>query len=168
MRDAITPITAFSYGMGNNERIRSCVKYGHLFTAVIMAAGCIVLEIFAVPFSELFGLSGETQSLCISAIRIISLGLIFAGINIAFQGIFQALGSGIGSLVISVCRQLLFVFPLAIIFARIAENNVGMNRLLWGVFPIAEILTAAAAVIIWKNISVGKKISTVGQRNKQC
>lgn len=161
MRDAITPITAFSYGMGNNERIRSCVKYGHLFTAVIMAAGCIVLEIFAVPFSELFGLSGETQSLCISAIRIISLGLIFAGINIAFQGIFQALGSGIGSLVISVCRQLLFVFPLAVIFARIAENNVGMNRLLWGVFPIAEILTAAAAVIIWKNISVGKKLNTV-------
>lgn len=51
MRDAITPITAFSYGMGSGGRIKACVKYGHLFTAVIMLAGCAVLEVFAVPLS---------------------------------------------------------------------------------------------------------------------
>lgn len=109
MRDAITPITAFSYGMGSAERIKACVKFGHLFTAIIMLTGCAVLEIFAIPFSEIFGLSGETKALCVSAIRIISIGLVFAGVNIAFQGVFQAVGSGIGSLIISVCRQLLLV-----------------------------------------------------------
>ena len=158
MRDAITPITAFSYGMGNRERIKDCVKFGHLFTVVIMLAGCIVLEIFAVPFSEIFGLSGETQALCVSAIRIISRGLIFAGINIAFQGVFQAVGSGIGSLIISICRQLLFVFPFALVFAYIAKNDSQMNWILWSVFPIAEILTAAAAIIIWRKISVKKNL----------
>ena len=160
MRDAITPITAFSYGMGNKERIKACVKYGHLFTFVIMSAGCIVLEIFAAPFSKLFGLSGETQSLCISAMHIISISLIFAGINIAFQGIFQAVGSGIGSLAVSVCRQLLFVFPFALVFAQIVKTNPQTNQLMWWVFPIAEILTAAAAFIIWKKISVKKKITS--------
>lgn len=158
MRDAITPITAFSYGMGSGERIKSCVKFGHLFTAVIMIVGCAVLEIFAVPFSEVFGLSGETQALCVSAIHIISIGLVFAGINIAFQGVLQAVGSGISSLIISVCRQLLFVFPFALIFAYVAKNNVQMNWLLWSVFPIAEILTAVAAVIIWRKISVKKNL----------
>ena len=153
MRDAITPITAFSYGMGDSGRIKQCVKFGHLFTAVIMLAGSAVLEIFAAPFSEVFGLSGETQSLCVSAIRIISIGLVFAGINIAFQGVFQAVGSGIASLIISVCRQLLFVFPFALAFAYIAKNDLQMNWLLWSVFPIAEILTAAAALIIWNRIS---------------
>lgn len=162
MRDAITPITAFSYGMGSAERIKACVKFGHLFTAIIMLAGCAVLEIFAVPFSEIFGLSGETQALCVSAIRIISIGLVFAGINIAFQGVFQAVGSGIGSLIISVCRQLLFVFPFALVFAHIAKNNLQMNWLLWSVFPIAEILTAAAAIIIWKRISVKKNLKFAG------
>ena len=162
MRDAITPITAFSYGMGNSERIKACVKFGHLFTAVIMLAGCAVLEIFAVPFSEIFGLSGETQALCVSAIRIISIGLVFAGINIAFQGVFQAVGSGIGSLIISVCRQLLFVFPFALAFSYIAKNDLQMNWLLWSVFPIAEILTTAAAIIIWRNISVKKNLKVVG------
>lgn len=153
MRDAITPITAFSYGMGSKARIKACVKFGQLFTAVIMLAGCIVLEIFALPFSEIFGLSGETQALCVSAIRIISVGLVFAGINIAFQGVLQAVGSGIGSLIISVCRQILFVFPFAAAFATAAEKN---SEIMWWVFPIAEALTAAAAVIAWR-IAFNKK-----------
>lgn len=121
--------------------------------AVIMLAGCVVLEAFAVPFAALFGLSGTTQALCVSAIRIISAGLVFAGINIAFQGVLQAVGSGLGSLIISVCRQLLFVFPLALIFAPIAVQDPQLSWLLWSVFPIAELLTAAAAVLLWRNVS---------------
>ena len=158
MRDAITPITAFSYGMRDNKRIKDCVKFGLLYTTAIMLVGLIALEIFAVPFSEVFGLSGETQTLCISAIHIISLGLVFAGINIAFQGVFQAVGSGIGSLLISLFRQLVFVFPFAIIFAQAAKSNAQMNWLMWLVFPIAEILTAAAAIFIKKKIDVTKKL----------
>lgn len=156
MRDAITPITAFSYGMGDRERMKACVKFGHLFTAVIMLAGSVVLEIFAVPFAKLFGLSGPTQALCVSAIRIISIGLVFAGINIAFQGVFQAVGSGVGSLMISIGRQLLFVFPFALAFTPIVKHDPQMNWLLWSVFPIAEVLTAATAILIWRKIAVKK------------
>ena len=152
MRDAITPITAFSYGMGDWKRIRDCVKYGHLFTAVIMLTGFAVLEICAVPFSELSGLSGETQGLCISAIRVISAGFVFAGVNIAFQGVFQALGSGSSSLVISVCRQMTFICPIARLFAAVAQTQDGMEWLVWSVFPIAEILTSAVAVGIFLKI----------------
>lgn len=158
MRDAITPITAFSYGMKDRKRIKDSVKFGHLFTAIIMVAGFIILEISAVPFSKVFGLSGETQKLCISAIHIVSTGLVFAGINIAFQGIFQALGSGTGSLVISVCRQLLFIFPFALAFANIAKSNYEYNWLLWIVFPIAEILTAVIALMIFKREFFRRKI----------
>lgn len=158
MRDAITPITAFSYGMGSGKRIKECVKFGHLYTAIIMVAGLIILEIFAVPFSEIFGLSGETQALCVSAIHIISISLIFAGINIAFQGVLQALGSGIGSLIISIGRQLVFVFPFAIAFAQIAKSNPDMNSLLWVTFPVAELLTAIAAVLIFRKVSAKKNL----------
>ena len=152
MRDAIMPITAFSFGMGDRKRVDDCVKYGQLYTFIIMAAGLIVLEIFAAPFSEIFGLSGETASLCISAMRIISLSFVFAGVNIAFQGVFQALGGGIESLVVSVCRQVLFVFPFALLFAAAAKNNGDLVSLIWLTFPIAEILTAAAALLLHKRL----------------
>ncbi len=154
MRDAIMPITAFAFGMSSRDRMKSCVKCGHIYTAVIMLAGFIALEIFAVPFSEIFGLSGETRELCISAMRVISTCFVFAGVNIAFQGLFQAMNGGIQPLVISVCRQALFIFPFALIFAQIAKSDPKMSRLIRVTFPIAEVLTAVIAVImfvgIWK------------------
>jgi len=154
MRDAIMPITAFAFGMSSRDRMKNCVKYGHIYTAAIMLAGFIALEIFAVPFSEIFGLSGETRELCISAMRIISTCFVFAGVNIAFQGLFQAMNGGIQSLVISVCRQTLFIFPFALGFAQIVKSDPEMSRLMWVTFPVAEILTAVIAVImfvgIWK------------------
>ena len=158
MRDAIMPITAFSFGMGDKKRIRDCVKYGQLYTFIIMLAGFIALEVFAVPFANIFGLSGETQALCVSAMHIISICFVFAGVNIAFQGIFQALGGGMESLVVSICRQLLFVFPFAWIFAGIAKADSALNWTMWTVFPIAEILTAIVAVVLFKRIYKKKVI----------
>lgn len=149
LRDAITPIVSFNYGMGSRPRVKQGIKYGMLYTLIIMAAGLILLEIFAEPLAGLFGLSGETQSLCVGAIRVISLCFIFAGANVAFQGIFQALEAGIQSLVISVCRQCLFVLPLAWGFSEvvISSGDSGMMWLVWLTFLIAEGISAAIAVV---------------------
>lgn len=150
MRDAIMPITAFSFGMKNKQRIQDCVKYGQIFTGVIMIIGLVAIEILAVPFSNIFGLSGETQQLCISAMHIISISFVFAGTNIAFQGVFQAMDGGLQSLVISFCRQIVFVFPFALLFSYIAKNNSGMSYLSWWTFPIAEFITAIISIIMFR------------------
>lgn len=150
MRDAIMPITAFSFGMSDKKRVQNCVKYGHIYTAIIMVAGLIAIEIFAVPFSNVFGLSGETQSLFISALRIISISFVFAGVNIAFQGMFQAMEGGMESLVISICRQVVFVFPFALIFAEISKSDSAMTWISWITFPIAETLTAVIAILLFR------------------
>ena len=157
IRDAITPIVSFSYGMGSKKRITSGIKWGMLFTEIMMLLGLIVIELAAVPLSRIFGLSGETQSLCISAMRIISLSFVFAGANVAFQGIFQALDGGGQSLVISVFRQLLFIFPPALIFADMAKKDSSLAPLVWTSFPIAEILSVIAALILFRGLY--KKIS---------
>ena len=75
LRDAITPIVSFGYGMGSRERVKLGIKYGMLYTLIIMAAGLVLLEIFAQPFAALFGLSGETEQLCVSAMRVISVDI---------------------------------------------------------------------------------------------
>lgn len=155
LRDAITPIVSFNYGMGSRPRVKQGIKYGMLYTLIIMAAGLILLEIFAEPLAGLFGLSGETQSLCVGAIRVISLCFIFAGANVAFQGIFQALEAGIQSLVISVCRQCLFVLPLAWGFSEvvISSGDSGMMWLVWLTFLIAEGISAAIAVVFMLRVN---------------
>lgn len=150
LRDAITPVISFNYGMKSKSRIKDGIKYGMIYALVIMIAGLVLLEIFAVLLSDIFGLSGETRQMCIYAIRIISISFIFAGANIAFQGIFQALDSGIESLVVSICRQFLFVLPVAWIFSYIIIHFSGSSWLVWITFPIAEIVSAFIACILMK------------------
>lgn len=154
LRDAITPIVSFNYGMGSRSRVKQGIKYGMMYTLIIMAAGLVLLEVFAEPFAALFGLSGETEQLCIGAMRIISLSFIFAGANVAFQGIFQALESGAQSLVISVCRQFLFVLPVAWGFSE-AVIRSGMDKmwLVWLTFLIAEGISAVIALIFMRGIA---------------
>ena len=150
LRDAITPIVSFSHGMGSRERVRDGIKYGIMYTLIIMAIGFIGLEIFAVPLAGVFGLSGTTERLCISAIRVISVCFIFAGANIAMQGIFQALDSGLESLVISVLRQFLLVLPVAWFLTKQVEADLGNAWIVWLTFVIAEAVTAAAAVLMMR------------------
>jgi Na+-driven multidrug efflux pump len=112
-----------------------------------MLIGLLAIEIFAVPFSALFGLSGETQTLCVSAMRIISISFLFAGINIAYQGIFQALDGGLESLVISVLRQFVLVLPVAWGFSFLAKGSGSLTWTIWTTFIIAEVLSCIVATI---------------------
>ncbi len=152
LRDAITPIVSYSHGMGSKERIRDGIKYGMIFTLIIMLIGLAAIEIFALPFSGVFGLSGETRRLCISAMRIVSISFIFAGANIAFQGVFQALDGGLESLIVSLCRQLIFIFPLAWLFASMAKANPAFTWTVWTTFPIAELISAVIALLLFNRI----------------
>lgn len=156
LRDAITPIVSFNHGMGSKERVEDGVKYGMIYTLAIMLIGFVGLEIFAAPFAGIFGLSGETKELCISAMRIVSISYIFAGANIAFQGIFQALDGGMESLIISVCRQFLFVIPVAYAFTEIVLSGACGIWLVWVSFIIAEVLSVLVSAVFMKRIRKNK------------
>ena len=97
---------------------------------------------------QLFHLTSQTTELCILAIRIISPGFLLAGINIALQGVFQALDCGIGSLVVSLLRLLVVVLPLAWLFARM-ENA---SFMIWFAFPLAEAAAVVAALLFLASV----------------
>ena len=113
LRDAITPIVSFSYGMGSKKRVKDGIKYGLIYTLVLMILGLAITEIFPGAFATLFN-AGQSREYFIGAMRIISISFIFAGINVAFQGIFQALEGGIESLVISLQHIMILQFLLIV------------------------------------------------------
>lgn len=139
LRDAITPIVSFNYGMGDKNRVKQGIFYGILYTEIIMLIGMIGLEVFASPLIGLFAMSEETEALCVLAARIIAAGFLFAGGNIAVQGVFQALGCGLNSLIVSLLRLRVVVLPLAWLFTKL-ENATYM---IWWAFPIAELVALA-------------------------
>lgn len=144
LRDAITPIVSFNYGMGNQKRVKEGIKYGMIYITVIMVIGIVLLQAFAGPLVGVFGLSEETARLCILSIRVISCGFLFAGGNIAIQGVFQALGNGGGFHVISLLRLFVVVLPLAWLFS----TSPNADFIIWFAFPIAEAVAFVVAVLL--------------------
>ena len=153
LNNALIPIVAFNFGMQDNRRIKDGIKYGVLFTVGIMLVGTALLEIAATPLSNLFGISEQAKSLTRSALRIISVGYVFAGINIAFQGVYQALGYGVRSLVLSLLRLILIPLPLALSFTFCANADL----LVWAAFPVAEAIASLFALFLYRGLK--KKIS---------
>ena len=51
LRDAITPIIAFAYGMRSKKRIQDGIRYGLLYTVALMIFGIIITEIFPGTFA---------------------------------------------------------------------------------------------------------------------
>ena len=151
LRDAITPIIAFAYGMRSKKRIQDGIKYGLIYTTVLMVAGLAITEIFPNAFATLFN-AGQSREHFISAMRVISISFIFAGINVAYQGIYQALDGGMESLIISLLRQLVVILPLAGIFSIFVRNGQAGVSLIWWAFPITELVACAVGYILLKRI----------------
>lgn len=151
LRDAITPIVAFGHGMQNRKRINDGIKYGLLYTLALMFIGVVITESFPKGFAMLFN-AGESRVYFMEAMRIISISFLFAGVNIALQGIFQALDGGIESLVISLLRQFMIILPLAGMFSVLVRSGRADISLIWWAFPITELISCVVGCVFLKKI----------------
>ncbi len=155
LRDAITPIIAFAYGMNNKKRIQDGIKYGLIYTIILMIIGAAITESLPGAFAVLFN-AGQSREYFIGAMRIISISFIFAGINVAYQGIYQALDAGMESLGISLIRQLVVILPLAGIFSIfVRKGQIGVSLIWWAV-PITELIACMVGYVFLKRIRKNK------------
>ena len=120
-----------------------------------MILGIAITEIFPGGFATLFN-AGASREYFTGAMRIISVSFLFAGINIAYQGIYQALNGGMESLVISLLRQLIIILPLAGIFSIFVRNEQMGISLIWWAFPITEIISCLVGYVFLKRIRKNK------------
>lgn len=155
LRDAITPILAFAYGMRSKKRIQDGMKYGIIFTIGLMILGIFITEVFPGQFAALFN-AGSSREYFVGAMRIIFISFLFAGINVAYQGIYQALDGGMESLVISLLRQMIIILPLAEIFSVLVNNGLAGVSLIWWAFPITEFAACLLGCVFLRRIRKNK------------
>lgn len=80
------------------------------------------------------------------------MSFVFAGANVAYQGIFQALESGLESLIVSVCRQVALVLSVAWGLSLPARENHDRLWLVWLTFLIAEGISCLISVLFMRRI----------------
>ena len=78
----------------------------------------------------------------VPALRIISVSFLLAGFCIIAGSVFQAIGNPVYSLIVSVCRQMVVLLPVAWLLSR-----TGRLELVWWSFPIAEVMSFTLSTI---------------------
>ena len=159
LNNGMVPIIAYNYGARKNKRIMETIRDSVFVAVAIMLAGLAVFQLMPDKLLGIFNASEEMMSIGEPALRIISVSFLLAGFNIVSSSIFQALGHGVLSLIVSVVRQLFVLLPVAFLFSRTA----GLQAIWWS-FPIAELVAFALCAAFLRKIK-RTKIDPLGQNH---
>jgi len=147
LNNGMVPIIAYNYGARRKDRMIHTIRLS-IFTAVaIMLVGLALFLLIPQQLLGLFNASEDMLAIGVPALRTISLSFIFAGFCIVVGSVFQSLGNGVYSMLISVCRQLLVILPVAALLAKVG----GLHAVWWSI-PIAEIVSVLMSVYFFRRI----------------
>ena len=144
INNAVISIVAFNYGARNPERMLQTVKMASCAGLVIMLTGLAAFQLIPEVLLSLFDPSAEFMRMAVQALRTISWCFPVAAVCIILGSTFQALGTGIYSTIVSLCRQMLVLLPAAYLLSLSGDVN-----LVWWAWPIAEGMGLAMTVIFF-------------------
>ena len=149
LNQGISPIMSFNYGAKCKERLLKTLKIGLIIAFGIMLLGTILFQTIPGQILSLFDVDEQILSIGNKALRTISICFLPASVGVIFTALFQAVGKGMRSLLMSVLRQLVLIIPLAFVLSKISIDAM------WFAFPISEFASMAVAIILF--IDLNKK-----------
>lgn len=148
LNNGMVPIIAYNYGAGKKGRVLKTMKTSVAYGVGIMLVGLMIMEVFPAQLLGLFEATPEILEMGVPALRIICLSFVFAGFCIVTGSVFQALGNGVYSMLVSIARQLFVLLPVAYLFSLSGNVN-----LIWWAFPIAELASVAMTTFFLRKIN---------------
>ena len=107
------PLIGYNYGAREHARVKKLFQLTLLMSAAIMAAGTVICQVASGQLMGLFTQNPETIAAGQTALRIISIGFVISAVSTTASGALEGLGKGAESLVIALCRYVVFIMPLA-------------------------------------------------------
>ena len=159
LNNGMVPIVAYNYGAGKKDRLIKTVKLSILYAVALMFIGFVVFQIFPAQLLLLFDASDTMLSIGIPALRIISCSFLLAGFCIICGTMFQALGNGVYSMIVSIARQLVVLLPVAYLLSLTGDVTY-----VWFAFPIAELVSLGVSVFFLVRINK-KVIKHIGEKH---
>ena len=145
MNSGLMPILGYNYGAKNRPRMMKALKLGVVFAFIFMTLGTLLFNLFPDALLGLFNASDALKSLGEVALRLISLSFPLAAISIILGALFQAMGDGYYSMIISIIRQLFILIPCAWLFGKL----FGLNAV-WFSFLTAEVFALVLSLIFFR------------------
>lgn len=147
LTNGMVPIIAYNYGAGNKRRMLKTLKLGLICSVCIMLLGTLLFQLFPEFLLGFFKPDAEMLSVGVPALRIISICFAVSGVCIVLSTMFQSVGNGLYSLIVSVVRQLVVILPAAYIFAKLGGINAA-----WWAFTAAEVVAMFLSFAFYASI----------------
>lgn len=147
LNNGMVPIISYNYGARNKARVYATFRYAVIYATAIMLVGLAIFQLLPSQLLNIFNASDEMLRIGDVALRVISPSFLFAGAAIVASSMFQALGNGVFSLIVSVGRQLVVLVPVAYLLSL-----AGRLELVWWAFPIAEIASVLLSLLFLRRI----------------
>ena len=138
------PLIGYNYGAKEHARVAKLYQLTLGMSAVIMAAGTVICMAASAPLIGLFSSTPETIAIGQTALRI-CLDFVVSAVSTTSSGALEGLGKGAASLVISLCRYVIFIMPLAWLLCR----QLGPTGV-WHAFWATEVLSAIIAFAVYR------------------
>ena len=151
LNNGMVPIIGYNYGARKPDRVKKTIKCAMFYAEAIMLVGFLLFQFLPDKLLGLFSASEAMLAIGKPALRIICFHFLLAGMSIILSSTFQALGNGMFSLIISVCRQLVVLLPAAWLLSK--TGNVNM---VWWSFVIAELVSVTLSFVFFARLD--KKI----------
>ena len=148
MNNGMVPIISYNYGARKPERVKKTIRLAVFYAECIMLVGFCIFQFLPDKLLGLFAASDAMLAIGIPALRIICPHFLLAGAGIVLSSVFQALGNGVFSLTVSICRQLVVLIPAAWLLSRTGEVNM-----VWWSFIIAEVVSLTLSLIFMARIN---------------
>lgn len=140
------PISSYSYGAGNKERVKKCYKYLLISSFTFSIIAWALIQLFPQVFAKIFTPDPELVEYASKALRVY-LGAIFVfGIQISCQMTFISIGNALSSVIVAVVRKFVLLIPLIYIVPHFFKDKT------MGVFaaePIADFIAVICTVTIF-------------------
>ena len=147
LSSGMVPIIAYNYGARKRKRVTETIWKGTFIASVIMILGTLAFNFFPRELLSLFSATEEMYRIGIPALKMISLCFVPAAVSIGLGSSFQATGYGVGTMIVSICRQLMVLIPVAYILSIF----LGINGV-WLSFIVAEIIGLVVSIAIYLRV----------------
>ena len=149
LSNGLVAIVGYNYGACNRKRVYEAINVALKLAGGIMLFGMLLFMLCPGLLLGLFEADGasELTELGTLALRIISINFLPAAVGITLSTVFQAVGKGTYSLIMSLCRQLLVLVPAAWILITIGGPTV-----VWWCFPIAEVVSLVICLGLFRKV----------------
>ncbi len=147
LNNGTIPMISYNYGTGQLDRVKKTVKLALTVALTLELILLVAFESLPVPLLRLFSASENMMGIGIPALRISCSSLPLGAAAVILSSSFQSLGRSRFTLAVNLCRQLIFIVPIAFLMSL-----TGSLELVWTSAPLAELFSMFLAIFLWNKM----------------